>query len=94
MRRGTIWTPALDARLLALRWDGQTWDAIAAEMGIGRYTVVERGRRLGARRAPRMIAAAEDPGRPARPAGHPACWDLLIAGTVLEGAAYPYPVFT
>ena len=38
-------------------------------------------------------------GRPGRedraplPAGHPASWDLLTAGTVLQGSPYPHPVF-
>ena len=27
------------------------------------------------------------------PAGHPTTWGLLVAGTVLDGTPYPYPVF-
>ena len=27
------------------------------------------------------------------PAGHPLTWGLLTAGTVLDGAPYPFPVF-
>jgi hypothetical protein len=88
------WTPALDARLLTLRAMGATWDSIASEMGLGRYTVLERGRRIGARRPqppPPPVIDARD--RPARPPGHPETWSLINAGTVLEGAVYPYPVF-
>lgn len=31
--------------------------------------------------------------RPALPAGHPVTWGAITGGTVLDGAAYPYPVF-
>lgn len=31
--------------------------------------------------------------RPALPAGHPVTWGAITRGTVLDGAAYPYPVF-
>jgi hypothetical protein len=31
--------------------------------------------------------------RPALPAGHPVSWGLLVNGTTLHGARYPYPVF-
>ena len=95
MRAQVHWTQELDARLRGLREAGVTWDGIAEAMGLGRNTVLERGRKIGARRlrvrpAP-VLEEARD--RPARQAGHPATWGLLIAGTVLEGEAYPYPVF-
>ena len=88
-----VWDAARDRRLRALRWEGTTWEEIAQAMDIGRYTVLERGRRLGARRRqpPRVEVEAAD--RPCRPAGHPVTWGLLVTGTVLEGSAYPYPVF-
>ena len=31
--------------------------------------------------------------RPALPSGHPDTWGRINAGTCLEGAPYPYPVF-
>lgn len=31
--------------------------------------------------------------RPALPSGHPDTWGLITAGTCIEGAAYPFPVF-
>ena len=95
MRAGTVWTPTLDGKLLSLRAAGAAWADIALELGLGRYTVVERGRRLGARRAPRTrsLMVVEDRDRPPRAAGHPDSWGLITAGTVLEGQAYPYPVF-
>jgi hypothetical protein len=88
------WTETLDAQLKSLRAAGLTWDAVALEMALGRYTVIERGRRIGAPKprpaAPPVMEAAD---RPARPPGHPQTWELLTDGTVLEGEAYPYPVF-
>jgi hypothetical protein len=95
MRAHVVWTPELDERLLQLRLYGLTWDAIASAMRLGRNTVLERGRKIGARRppAPRPAVAEEARDRPPRQAGHPITWGLLNAGTVLEGEAYPYPVF-
>jgi hypothetical protein len=95
MRAHVRWTAELDERLRVLRGDGQTWDAIAAAMGLGRNTVLERGRKIGVRRRlqppPCVVEEARD--RPPRQAGHPLTWGLINAGTVLEGEAYPYPVF-
>lgn len=31
--------------------------------------------------------------RPALPPGHPDTWGLINAGTCIEGAPYPFPVF-
>ncbi len=95
MRAHVRWTPELDDRLRTLRWAGVTWDGIAEAMGLGRNTVLERGRKIGARRmqAPGPAAPQEARDRPARQAGHPLTWGMLIAGTVLDGEAYPYPVF-
>jgi hypothetical protein len=95
MRTRVVWTAALDSEVRALRTAGLTWGAVAREMRLGRNTVLERGRRIGARR-PRMHAEPvmeEAADRPAKPAGHPDTWGLITAGTVLEGAPYPFPVF-
>ncbi len=91
----TSWTPALDSRLLALREAGVTWPDLAQALGLGRNTVIERGRRLGARKLPpqRPVVVIEALDRPPRPPGHPDSWGAITAGTVLEGAAYPFPVF-
>jgi hypothetical protein len=95
MRAHVKWTPELDGRLRELRGAGTTWDGIAAAMGLGRNTVLERGRKIGARRIRKVANAVveEAKDRPARQAGHPLTWGLLNAGTVLEGESYPYPVF-
>jgi hypothetical protein len=89
------WDAELDQRLKSLRASGLTWDAVALEMAMGRNTVLERGRRLGARRLrPAAAQIAPEPAdRPARPPGHPATWGLITDGTSLEGQPYPYPVF-
>lgn len=93
--RGTVWTEALDDHLRTLRYAGLTWDAVAQAMCLGRNTVLERARKLGARRrGPVMAPDLDDPAdRPARPPGHPATWGMITNGTVLQGAPYPYPVF-
>jgi hypothetical protein len=94
VRAQVKWTPELDGRLRELRAGGVTWDGIAAAMALGRNTVLERGRRIGARRLPPAPALAEEArDRPPRQAGHPQTWGLLTAGTLLDGEAYPYPVF-
>ncbi len=94
MRAPVRWSAALDEQLKALREAGLTWDAVAVEMALGRNTVLERGRRIGARKLPSpMPDAVEAADRPARPPGHPVSWGLITAGTVLEGQPYPYPVF-
>jgi hypothetical protein len=90
----TKWSPEMDQRLTALRGSGESWDAIALTLGLTRWTTIERGRRLGARRPPpKPQPPAEDPNRPPLPAGHPQTWGLLTAGTLLDGAPYPFPVF-
>jgi hypothetical protein len=88
------WTPAQDALIRRLRAKGATWDAIAAALKVSRFTIIERGRRIGAcRPPPELKPPPEDRERPPLPAGHPYCWLVLTEGTVLEGSVYPYPVF-
>jgi hypothetical protein len=94
MRKMAVWTAVLDEALLTLRGAGLTWDQVATELDLTRNTVVERGRRIGARgprRSMDMILEPRD--RPARPPGHPATWALITDGTVLAGQPYPFPVF-
>jgi hypothetical protein len=95
MHKLVVWTFGLDARLRALRLEGLTWDQVALEMEMGRNTVLERGRRIGAR-GPRRVHTRvflEPKDRPPRPAGHPATWALVTDGTLLAGEPYPFPVF-
>ena len=95
MRAHVRWTPELDGQLCRLRLAGVTWDGIAATMSLGRNTVLERGRKIGARRSKPVPLRAESEARDRAPrqAGHPATWELITAGTLLEGECYPYPVF-
>ena len=95
MRGHVKWNDELDGQLRRLRAAGVTWDGIAGAMNLGRNTVLERGRKIGARRLrPALASVVEEPrDRPPRQAGHPVTWSLLTGGTVLEGEAYPYPVF-
>jgi hypothetical protein len=96
MQTRVRWTADLDERLKALRAGGLTWDAMAMAMGMGRNTVLERGRRIGARKlrpAKQAPPAPEAADRPARPPGHDSSWGLITSGTVLDGEPYPYPVF-
>ncbi len=88
------WTAAQDTQIRRLRAEGATWDAIAAILGLSRWSIIERGRRIGARRPPREFTPPhDDPARDPLPAGHPRSWDVLTAGTVLENTPYPLPVF-
>lgn len=89
-----IWTKARDLQLKRMRAEGATWNQIAAALGLSRFAVIERGRRIGARKPPPdQTPAPEDPERETLPAGHAVTWGSITAGTVLEGVAYPYPVF-
>jgi hypothetical protein len=93
-----VWTAAQDRALLEMRAAGRTWDACGWALGVSRNAVIGRVDRLKHRGAvfyapppPTPTPVRED--RPALCAGHPLSWGLLTAGTVLEGAAYPFPVF-
>ena len=88
------WTIAQDTQIRRLRAEGASWDVIAAVLGLSRWSVIERGRRIGARLPPReFVPPPEDPSREPLPAGHPRSWNVLTAGTVLENSPYPMPVF-
>lgn len=85
------WTEDRDSCLRRLRAEGASWDRIAATLGISRWSAIERGRLLGAVAPPRPPPPPPDLGREPLPAGHPTSWNLLTAGTLLEGTAYPWP---
>lgn len=77
-----------------MRAEGATWEAIAAELGLNRWAVIERGRRIGARRPPAdFTVVPDDPHREPLPAGHKRTWGAMTAGTVLENDPYPLPMF-
>ncbi len=97
MPAALTWTQFSDARLLHLRASGRSWNAVAAELRIGRNAAIERARRLGlppvTRIQPPPRTAIERIDRPALPPGHPFSWQIINAGTCLAGEPYPYPVF-
>ena len=89
------WTEAMDAQLCRLRAEGETWDVIAAALCVSRFTAIDRGRRVGARRPPpEFVAPPEDPDRAPLPAGHVRSWGCLTQDTCLAGTPYPLPVFS
>jgi hypothetical protein len=95
MPRKIEWTEAQDMKIRRMRTESASWDVIAVAVGVTRWTVIERGRRLGARLPPHDFEPpGEDPERPALPPGHPETWDVIIKGTPLEGMPYPIPAPT
>lgn len=87
------WSEATDTVLRRARAEGHTWDNIALLLGISRWTAIDRGRRIDARRPPAEFIPKPDLFRPPLPAGHPISWNLLTAGTCLRGVRYPHPVY-
>ena len=86
------WTEAQDTKIKRLRAESASWDEIATAIGVTRWTVIERGRRLGARLPPPDFdPSPPDPERLPLPPGHPDTWDVIIRGTSLEGMPYPIP---
>jgi hypothetical protein len=94
MSRKIAWTDAQDTQIRRRRAEGASWEAIAADLTLSLWAVTERGRRIGLGRvAAEIESSLEDPEREPLPAGHPASWDAINAGTVLEGAPYPLRFF-
>jgi hypothetical protein len=75
-----------------MRWAGWSWNEIGSAIGVSRFTVIERGRRLNAARAPddptSPVALRDDGATSALRAGHPITWGAITAGTTLDGAPY------
>jgi hypothetical protein len=87
------WTAVQDMKIRRMRTERASWDSIAVAVGVTRWTVIERGRRLGARLPPADFEASpEDPERPTLPPGHQETWGIIIVGTSLEGMPYPIPM--
>ena len=87
-----IRTPPLDPQIRRMRAEGASWDEIAADLHVSRWAVIDRARKLGAGRLPtQALEMTHDLGREPLPAGHRVSWDVLLAGTILEGNSYPWP---
>ena len=92
MPRKIEWSEAQDATIRRMRAENASWDSIAAAVGVTRWTVIERGRRLGARLShPEEDPVSDDLERPTLLPGHPDTWGAIIKGTSLEGMPYPIP---
>jgi hypothetical protein len=92
MPRKVVWSNAQDSQIRRLRVEGASWDTIATSLGFTRWTVIERGHRIGASSPPRgCTPPPEDPARDPLPAGHARSWGVITAGTVLENAPYVLP---
>ena len=92
MPKKITWTEVQDTKIKRMRAENASWDCIAMAVGVTRWTVIERGRRLGARLPPPdYVPPPEDPERPPLPSGHPRTWGAITLGTSLEGIAYPIP---
>jgi hypothetical protein len=86
------WTEVQDIKIKRMRMERASWDSIAIAVGVTRWTVIERGRRLGARLPPpNSEPHLEDSERPPLPPGHPETWGIINKGMSLEGMPYPIP---
>jgi hypothetical protein len=86
------WTAVQDMKIKRMRAESASWDSIAVAVGVTRWTVIERGRRVGARLPPPDFQPSpEDPERPTLPPGHQHTWGIIISGTSLDGMPYPIP---
>ncbi len=92
MPRKLLWSEGQDTQIRRLRSEGADWDLIAQTLGLTRWAVIERGRRLGVSRRPAHAPAVrEEPDRAPLPAGHPDSWGAITAGSPLEGAPFRAP---
>src|ERR1700742_4968326 len=86
------WTEVQDLKIKRMRAEDASWDSIALAVGVTRWTVIERGRRLGARLPPPDFEPrSEDPDRAPLPPGHFETWGIINKGSSLEGMPYPIP---
>lgn len=82
------WTSPCDSRLRRMRLEGESWEAIAAALGVSPAAASARAARIGAH-GPASQAVPEDPARDPLAAGHPLAWLVLTEGTWLAGTRYP-----
>ncbi len=95
MPKKLLWTNAQDTRIKQLRAEGAGWAEIASALGANLWSVMKRGKQIGARPPPPdFTPPPDDPAREPLPAGHPRTWGAMTAGTVLEDTPYPLPVFS
>ena len=92
------WRSDQDALLLRLRANQVSWEDVADLVGRNRDGCISRARALGLKKAGDLMLVQQPvkqrlgPQQP-KPAGHPASWQAINAGTILAGEPYPLPVF-
>lgn len=92
MPRKIIWTEGQDTRIRRLRTEGAPWDMIAQQLGLARWTVIERARVIGVEQRPAHAAMVmDDSMRPPLPAGHQDSWGVINRDTALRGVAFRSP---
>ena len=98
MTNKITWSSEADIATLRRRAEGLPWHTLAAELKVGRNSVIERARRLG---LPALTSLRTNVGKLRAPhndrqplsAGHPITWSAITKGTTLDGITYPFPVF-
>lgn len=89
MPKKATWTEAQDIQIKRLRAEGRTWDEISHALGLNRWAVIERGRRIGARPPPPgSPPPGHDANRDPLPAGSAVTWSAITRDSVLEGLPY------
>lgn len=83
-----VWTEQKDFIIKRMRVERTEWEDIAAAVGENLTDTVARGLLVGARLPPPDFVSPLVE-RESWPAGHPATWGVIIAGTSLAGSAYP-----
>lgn len=97
MPEALTWSQPQDLQLRRMRAEGASWDQIATELRLSRWSVIERGRKFGVSKGMNeQVASANEPllpnpGREPLPAGHHVSWGALISQTTLHGQSYPWP---
>jgi hypothetical protein len=91
MPRKIVWTNGQDTQIRRLRTEGASWDVIALTLGLARWTVIERGRRIGVGHRPANAAAPDDSGRAPLAAGHADSWGAINRNTTLDGVPFQLP---
>lgn len=92
------WTEAEDNRIREQRQARVSWDLIAAEIGLSRWTVIDHAKSLDlpAKLEPGVVALSRateewlnDADRDPLPPGHPETWGAITERTSLAGVAWP-----
>jgi hypothetical protein len=90
--RKIIWSEGQDTQIRRLRTEGATWDIIAGQLGLARWTVIERARVLYVVRPPaNAVPVMDESMRAPLPAGHAESWGAMNRGTALTDVGFLPP---